>query len=136
MGQNVSFHEPTKVEGDKRSPAGIYQIGRPFGFARSQLANYLRLQPDSVCVEDPSSPAYNTITSEKALGRSVGTQNMGAIARFRRGVIIDYPTDAANRAGSCIFIHIQKKDPAGGTVDASICQRIGSQPCRNSRITT
>jgi L,D-peptidoglycan transpeptidase YkuD (ErfK/YbiS/YcfS/YnhG family) len=40
---------------------------------------------------------------------------MGAIARFRRGLIMDYPTDAANRGGSCIFIHIQKKDPASGT---------------------
>ena len=40
---------------------------------------------------------------------------MGVITRFRRGLIIDYPTDAANRAGSCIFIHIQKKDPTSGT---------------------
>ena len=108
-------NEPIKIEGNKRSPAGIYAIGRPFGFAQSQLAGYLRLQPDSVCVEDPSSPAYNTITSVSSLGRSVGAQNMGAIARFRRGLIIDYPTDAANRAGSCIFIHIQKKDPTSGT---------------------
>jgi L,D-peptidoglycan transpeptidase YkuD (ErfK/YbiS/YcfS/YnhG family) len=107
--------EPIKVEGDKRSPAGIYPIGRPFGFAHSQRADYLRLRPDSVCVEDPLSPAYNTIISENALGRSVGAQNMGAIAQFRRGLIIDYPTDAPNRAGSCIFIHIQKNDPTGGT---------------------
>jgi L,D-peptidoglycan transpeptidase YkuD (ErfK/YbiS/YcfS/YnhG family) len=40
---------------------------------------------------------------------------MGAIARFRRRLIIDYPTDAANRAGSCIFIYIQKKNPTSGT---------------------
>ena len=107
--------EPIKIEGDKRSPAGIYAIGRPFGFAESQLTGYLQLQRDSVCVEDPSSPAYNTITSQKALGQLVGTQNMGVIMRFRRGLIIDYPTDAANRAGSCIFIHIQKTDPTSGT---------------------
>jgi L,D-peptidoglycan transpeptidase YkuD (ErfK/YbiS/YcfS/YnhG family) len=111
----ASDHEPIKVEGDKRSPAGIYPIGRPFGFAYSQLAGYLRLRPDSVCVEDPLSPAYNTITSENALGQSVGAQNMGAISQFRRGLIIDYPTDAANRAGSCIFIHVRKNGPTGGT---------------------
>jgi L,D-peptidoglycan transpeptidase YkuD (ErfK/YbiS/YcfS/YnhG family) len=107
--------EPVKVEGDKRSPAGIYAIGRPFGFARSQLAGYLQLQSDSICVEDPSSPAYNTITSGKAIGQPVGTQNMGVITLYRRGLIIDYPTDATNRAGSCILIHIRSEDPTSGT---------------------
>jgi L,D-peptidoglycan transpeptidase YkuD (ErfK/YbiS/YcfS/YnhG family) len=109
------YCEPIKVEGDRRSPAGIYAIGRPFGFAQSQLAGYLRLQPDSVCVEDPSSPAYNTITSRRVSGQAADVQTMGTIARFRRGLIVDYPTDAANRAGSCIFIHIQKKDLTSGT---------------------
>jgi L,D-peptidoglycan transpeptidase YkuD (ErfK/YbiS/YcfS/YnhG family) len=108
-------HEPIKVEGDRRSPAGIYPIGRPFGFAHSELAGYVRLRPDSVCVEDPSSPAYNTITSRKVTGLAADVQTMGTIARFRRGLIIDYPTDAAHRAGSCIFIHIRKKDPTSGT---------------------
>jgi L,D-peptidoglycan transpeptidase YkuD (ErfK/YbiS/YcfS/YnhG family) len=107
--------EPIKVEGDRRSPAGIYEIGRPFGFAQSQLAGYLRLYPDSVCVEDPSSPAYNTITSRRFTGQAADVQTMGTIARFRRGLIVDYPTDAAHRAGSCIFIHIQKKDLTSGT---------------------
>jgi hypothetical protein len=46
---------------------------------------------------------------------SRGHAKHGAIARFRRGLIIDYPTDAANRARSCIFIHIQKKNPTSGT---------------------
>jgi L,D-peptidoglycan transpeptidase YkuD (ErfK/YbiS/YcfS/YnhG family) len=107
--------EPVKVEGDKRSPAGIYAIGRPFGFARSRLAGYLQLQSDSICVEDPSSPAYNTITSGKAIGQPVGAENMGAITLYRRGLIVDYPTDAANRAGSCILIHIRNEDPPSGT---------------------
>ena len=111
----AAYDEPIKVEGDRRSPAGIYAIGRPFGFAQSQLAGYLRLQPDSVCVEDPLSPAYNTITSRRVSGQAADVQTMGTIARFRRGLIVDYPTDAANRAGSCIFIHIQKKDPTSGT---------------------
>jgi L,D-peptidoglycan transpeptidase YkuD (ErfK/YbiS/YcfS/YnhG family) len=100
--------EPIKTEGDKRSPAGIYAIGRPFGFASSPLARYLQLQSDNVCVEDPSSPAYNTITSAKALGRSAGGETMGTIPRYRRGLVVDYPTDATERAGSCIFIHVWK----------------------------
>jgi L,D-peptidoglycan transpeptidase YkuD (ErfK/YbiS/YcfS/YnhG family) len=100
--------EPLKVEGDKRSPAGFYTVGRPFGFAPSALARYLQLRADHVCVEDPASPVYNAITTEQALGRRTGTENMGRMPRYRRGLVIDYPTDAAAKAGSCIFIHIWK----------------------------
>src|ERR1700687_2566904 len=54
--------EPVKIEGDKRAPAGFYKIGRSFGFAASQRPGYLRIGDGMVCVDDPSSPAYNTIT--------------------------------------------------------------------------
>jgi D-alanyl-D-alanine dipeptidase len=107
-------NESVKIEGDNRSPAGVFAIGRPFGFAPSPFKNYLRLRSDSVCVEDPSSPAYNTITSRNAVGRLGGKENMRAAALYRRGLVVDYPTDAAARAGSCIFIHIWKS-PASGT---------------------
>jgi hypothetical protein len=33
----------------------------------------------------------------------------------RDRLIVDYPTDAANRGGSCILIHIQSEDPPSGT---------------------
>jgi D-alanyl-D-alanine dipeptidase len=107
--------EPIKVEGDKRSPAGFYAIGRPFGFAPSPLAGYLQLQSDSICVEDPSSPAYNTITSGSVTGLPVGTRNMGAVTLYRSGLIVNYPTDAAHRAGSCILIHVRSEDPTSLT---------------------
>ena len=55
--------EPIKVEGDKRAPAGIYSIGRSFGILASSRPNYLHVTPDTICVHDPSSPAYNTIAS-------------------------------------------------------------------------
>ena len=105
--------EPLKREGDKRTPAGFYAVGAPFGFAASPLARYLQLRPESVCVEDPSSPAYNTITSGDVVGRTANRENMRAIRLYRRGLVVDYPTDAAHRAGSCIFIHIQKNSTDG-----------------------
>lgn len=106
--------EPLKTEGDKRTPAGFYTIGQPFGFAASPLARYLQLRPESVCVEDPSSTAYNTITSGSLVGRTSNRENMRAIRLYRRGLVVDYPTDAEHRAGSCIFIHVWK-NPTSGT---------------------
>jgi L,D-peptidoglycan transpeptidase YkuD (ErfK/YbiS/YcfS/YnhG family) len=63
--------EPEKVEGDKRTPAGFFRIGASFGFAPSRRPGYLELKAgETVCVEDPSSPFYNTIY--QALGDRFG----------------------------------------------------------------
>ena len=107
--------EPVKVEGDKRAPAGVYPIGRSFGTVPSSRPGHLQIASDSVCVDDPSSPAYNTITSRAKVGPKVHAENMSrALPMYRRGLLVDYPTDGKARAGSCIFIHVWKS-PASGT---------------------
>src|SRR5690349_21749202 len=80
--------EPQKSEGDMRSPGGIYRVGRPFGFAASSRPAYLQLLPrKTVCVDDPSSPAYNTITTRAAIGSNVHTEDMSGNL-YRRGLVI------------------------------------------------
>ena len=107
--------EPIKVEGDKRTPAGVYKIGRSFGFAPAPRPGHLVLKAgETICVDDPASPAYNTIAPRAALGPGVHGEDMGAVDLYRRGLAIDYPTDAAHRAGSCIFIHVWRA-PGRGT---------------------
>jgi D-alanyl-D-alanine dipeptidase len=106
--------EPIKVEGDKRAPAGIFAIGRSFGTLASARPDYLHVTDDTVCVHDLSSSAYNTITSRAAIGPKVGVENMSRmLPMYRRGIVVDYPTDAAARAGSCIFIHVWKSPKTG-----------------------
>lgn len=105
--------EPVKVEGDKRAPAGVFRIGASFGFAASKLTGYLRLQDDTVCVDEPTSPAYSTITSRKLVGPDVSGEDMRKVALYRRGLLVDYPTDRAARAGSCIFIHVWRGEGRG-----------------------
>ena len=101
--------EPIKVEGDKRAPAGIYAIGRSFGTVPSYRPGHLQVTDDTICVHDTSSSAYNTIASRASLGPKVRAENMSrALPMYRRGLLVDYPTDAAARAGSCIFIHVWK----------------------------
>jgi L,D-peptidoglycan transpeptidase YkuD (ErfK/YbiS/YcfS/YnhG family) len=97
--------EPVKVDGDKKVPAGFYKIGRPFGFERSPLKGYLRLAAGDVCVDDPRSRAYNTITTRAKVGEKVHGENMWRVPDYVRGLVVDYPTDAHAKAGSCIFIH-------------------------------
>ena len=105
--------EPIKVDGDKRAPAGFFAIGRSFGFAPARRAHYLHVEEGVTCVDDPSSPAYNTITSRAKVGLKVHGENMWRVPEYRRGLLVDYPTDRAARAGSCIFIHVRRPDAKG-----------------------
>jgi L,D-peptidoglycan transpeptidase YkuD (ErfK/YbiS/YcfS/YnhG family) len=107
--------EPIKVDGDKRAPAGVYSIGRSFGTLGSLRPNHLHVTSDTICVDDPASPAYNTIASRARLGAAVHAENMSqALPMYRRGLLVDYPTDARRKAGSCIFIHVWRS-PSTGT---------------------
>ena len=65
------------------------------------------------CVDDLSSPAYNTITSRAKVGWKVHGENMWRVPEYRRGLLVDYPTDRKARAGSCIFIHLQLPGKTG-----------------------
>jgi D-alanyl-D-alanine dipeptidase len=98
--------EPVKVEGDRRAPIGFFAIGRAFGFAPSSGRGYLRIEQGMTCVDDVRSPAYNTITNRAQVGWDVSGENMWRIPLYRRGLLIDYPTNRAAHAGSCIFIHL------------------------------
>ena len=105
--------ETIKVEGDKRAPAGVYPIGRSFGTVPSSRPGHLQVTDDTVCVDEPSSPRYNTITSRRLAG-PVHVENMSrALPMYRRGLVVDYPTDGRARAGSCIFIHVWRTPVTG-----------------------
>ncbi len=105
--------EPVKVEGDKRAPAGFYKIGRSFGFAASDRPRYMRITQGMVCVNDPRSPAYNSITTRDQIGTDGHAENMRHVPDYARGLLIDYPTDRQSRAGSCIFIRLQLPGETG-----------------------
>ncbi|MCW5692950.1 MAG: hypothetical protein KIT48_11360, partial [Pseudolabrys sp.] len=59
------------------------------------------------------SPAYNTITTRARVGWKVGGENMWRVPEYRRGLLVDYPTDRSAKGGSCIFIHIRKPGAPG-----------------------
>jgi len=121
--------EPIKTEGDKRNPGGVFPIGRPFGFAASHDPNYVHIADGTVCVDDPSSLAYNTITTRGQVGTKVHAENMWRAQSYRRGLLVDYPTDAKARAGSCIFIHLRLPSATGtaGCVALPEPQLVGLQ---------
>lgn len=102
--------ERTKRDGDLRVPAGIFKIGESFGFAASPRPGYRQIAKGTVCVDDPESAAYNTITTRDKLGGFVRAEDMSSPA-YRNGLTVEYPASRRAHAGSCLFIHVR---PAGG----------------------
>lgn len=101
--------EPEKVEGDKRTPAGFFKLGSSFGFAKVKRDNYIAIEPgQTVCVEDPTSAHYNTITTRAEIEPGTKVDNMSDTSLFRNGLFVDYPSDRQSKRGSCIFIHVWK----------------------------
>jgi L,D-peptidoglycan transpeptidase YkuD (ErfK/YbiS/YcfS/YnhG family) len=107
--------EPVKHEGDKRAPAGVYPLGRPFGLLPAALAGYLKLEPEqSFCVDDVRSPAYGTIVPRKVAGPAMSGEAMWTVPLYRRGLFVDYPANRSEKGGSCVFVHIWR-GPTSGT---------------------
>lgn len=105
--------EPVKIEGDKRTPAGFFSIGPSFGFAGSTRRGYLHIAEGLTCVNDLASPAYNTVTTRAKIGWQVHGENMWRVPDYRRGLLVDYPTDRRAHAGSCIFVHLRRPGATG-----------------------
>jgi L,D-peptidoglycan transpeptidase YkuD (ErfK/YbiS/YcfS/YnhG family) len=120
--QQLSGGARIKAEGDGRTPAGFFPIGKPFGFS-SGPAGYVRLAPgENYCVDDPASPHYNAVVTKAAAG-GVSGEDMGTVSLYRQGLFIDYPTNRALKGGSCIFLHTWRARSSGTSGCVALTQR-------------
>ncbi|MEZ5289051.1 MAG: L,D-transpeptidase family protein [Vicinamibacterales bacterium] len=112
---------PAKREGDGRSPAGVFAIGRAFGFAPPAEAAwtklpYLPLAEGIECVDDPASTVYNQLVDRRTVRQPDwnSAERMREVGEaYRWGVVVDYNTPAVSGRGSCIFLHIGDPDGTG-----------------------
>lgn len=111
---NAGAGEAVKVEGDGRTPAGIYRLGNAFGFERKDLRDYLTLEVGKTfCVDEPRSQHYNEIVARSDVPPGTTGEDMRSVPSYRNGIIIEYASNAVARAGSCIFIHIWRTPNRG-----------------------
>lgn len=105
---------PSKMEGDGRSPAGVFPLDTAFGFSpadsmRSVHLPYVQLTSMTECVDDTASVHYNTVVNRDAVPRVdwQSSEHMRKVAQYRYGVIVGYNAPSPVKArGSCIFLHI------------------------------
>ena len=109
-----------KIEGDRKSPAGIFPIGPVFGLASApEIPNlhieYLPLTPTTEAVDDPQSTHYNTIVdSTTCTADWKSSEMMGLEPLYRLGFVINHncPNQRPG-AGSAIFFHIWRSSVSG-----------------------
>ena len=106
-----------KVEGDKKAPAGIFTLGRAFGYEDEKFKyNYLRVDKNFKCVDDSNSKYYNKIVNSKEI--EVDYKSFEEMRRddglYSLGIVVNHNSKAINRGGSCIFIHIKNDSPTLG----------------------
>lgn len=106
---------PVKHEGDGKSPAGVFALGRAFGLAEKAKGiklPYEHLTSAIECVDDAKSEHYNTIVDRDQAkpvdwNSSEKMQSVGEC--YRLGVVVDHNTDPREPGGgSCVFLHIWK----------------------------
>ncbi len=90
---------PVKVEGDGKSPAGVFALGTAFGFApasqvRDLALPYVEVTPTLECVDDVRSGAYNQLIDRAEGTRDVdwtSSEKMRELSpAYHRGVVIGY----------------------------------------------
>jgi L,D-peptidoglycan transpeptidase YkuD (ErfK/YbiS/YcfS/YnhG family) len=108
-----------KLEGDNRSPAGVFRIGEAFGYAaRAATAMpYRALSATDYCMDVSGTPQYNRIVDANIVGAAAvagSTEPMRrdlhahGDQRYRLGFVIEQNAGAVAQAGSCIFAHLWK----------------------------
>lgn len=122
----VAGQGPVKREGDGKAPAGVFELGKAFGYAppgevQGLRMAYIHLTDDVFGVDDVKSRYYNRIVR---LGDVPG-KDWDSAETMRRpdglyewGVVVGHNVRPVAGAGSCIFLHLWKgpgKPTAGCT---------------------
>ena len=113
-----------KREGDGKTPAGVYALGRAFGVLDdpgSKIA-YTKLRPGDCWVDDPQSRHYNTWAKADAPDKDWrSAENLaGEKVAYAHALVIEYNTrPVAPGAGSAIFLHCSTGRATAGCVSVS-----------------
>jgi len=107
--QNIA----NKHEGDKKAPVGIFKLNAIFGYAEHShyLMPYIYTSNNLICVDDVNSKFYNKIIQND--GNEKSFENMKRHDnQYQLGIVVNYNQKAKKGAGSCIFLHVQRKKNA------------------------
>ncbi len=111
---------PMKVEGDGKSPAGIFTLTSAFGTTAENdklKLPFTKLAASTECVDDVKSSHYNRLVDKFQVGNFdwKSSEKMLAVgAQYDLGVFVAHNSNPIEKGnGSCIFLHVWKNESAG-----------------------
>ncbi len=102
-----------KVEGDGKSPAGIFKLSAAFGYASSDEMKglkfpYIHITEMLECIDDVKSEYYNQLVKRNEV-ENIDWQSSEkmfyADIWYKQGVVVQNNEPAVKGGGSCIFLH-------------------------------
>lgn len=112
---------PVKVEGDLKSPAGIFSFGKAFGYASFDQVRdinfpYTELSEYTQCIEDIHSKYYNQIVDDTLEGADWSSSDH----MLRKDDLYEWGIELTHNyekpepgSGSCIFLHVWRRQGSG-----------------------
>ncbi len=120
---------PVKREGDGKSPAGVFEIGKSYGSATAAPAGsklaYNAVDDAWKCVDDPASKHYNRVLDQK----TTPVDWKSAEEMKRKDELYEWVVDVSHNAarvperGSCIFLHVWS-GPEGSTLGCTAMDKL------------
>jgi D-alanyl-D-alanine dipeptidase len=119
--------ERIKIEGDHRSPAGVFGLGEFFGYDSTPPPRirfpYRQATTALHCVDDTGSVFYNSFIGENEVVRDSAGKlpwKSSEVMRldsvdYKYGIVVRQNPGAVPGNGSCIFLHLIRADSAATT---------------------
>ncbi|MDQ1244972.1 MAG: hypothetical protein QG565_1313 [Campylobacterota bacterium] len=115
---------PTKREGDKKAPIGVFTLDAIFGYEKDTEFKmpYLHATKNLICVDDSDSKFYNQIIKKQDVLPNSFEEMRREDAQYELGIVVGHNKEQQKGAGSCIFIHVEKYEgaPTAGCTSMSL----------------
>ncbi len=102
--------DPFKREGDKKAPAGIFNLTNTFGYEdkKNFKLDYVYASKTLICVDDMNSKHYNTIIQMPVdMPKSFELMRRDD-HQYELGIVVAHNSAGIPSRGSCIFLHVEK----------------------------
>ncbi len=120
IGRNGMADPGNKIEGDGKSPTGLFELGQLFSYEKtiqSQLP-FIQSGPEDKWIDDPASPDYNRHIRGTTKAKSYENLLLTSID-YKYCMVIEYNTRPVLKGkGSAIFFHLADANytPTAGCV--------------------